>query len=582
MAVIQNQQPDLVNGQNPGQPLQTVGTATPSTQQGSTAAPASSSSPSPQGSGRFTNIQKYINANQGGGQKIANQIGNTLQNQFGQQTGQAQDYYTKLNQGIQQGNQVAQTGQGYTQQLKDIGNQINNATTAGYDQRGAQDQNLAGIQNFVNQPNFNQFQDIQAGRGINEGLLNLQQQKAAQAANTALQGTQQAQQALSSEGGRFGLLQKQFGGNSSPNYSQGQQRLDQILLGQGNGLNNLQAQTIAQNRTNQALAKETAGGATDVNRLANQEKGLISDINTQAGANNDAYTKMLNSYIDPLNQQRTADVNSLNTSIASYNKPYNPGDATTPQSGFNADQMARLGLSDQNQGVYNVFRGNQGVGGVQNVNDIATVGKQAESAQDVANQTDVDRYKALAKIIGNDYVPQISKASDIGASYTANDAAAGTGLKERLAAAQKQFDTNANLQGESRYGDYVSNANANDLIKQGRVPVTQMVNPTTGYTLRPEDRYANGATSVYWNTQDQVTKNLYNNLQNYLNQQNYGQTIGGKRQTLFDTENAANLAKQGITPKADATPITQYDPSLNNDISKNSASLAPGTVKKQV
>ena len=114
-----------------GAPLQTIGTA----------APVAGNAPRtpPQGSGRFTNLQKYLQANQKGGQQIAGQIGSNLDKQNTQQSEKAKNYYNQLGQTIDQSNQTAQAGQAYNKQLQGIGTQVGQNTIGAADSQGYKD-----------------------------------------------------------------------------------------------------------------------------------------------------------------------------------------------------------------------------------------------------------------------------------------------------------------------------------------------------------------------------------------------------------------------------------------------------------
>lgn len=570
-----NQQEQDDQQSNPTQ-LQTVGTAAPAAQATSSQGPMASSKP--QGSGRFTNIQKYLQANQSGGQNIANKIGQNISQDVTKQQDQAQKYNAQLGNSIANANQQAQLGQQYTQQLKGIGNDINAATTAGFDQRA--NQNIGSLDNFVNDPNFGQFQNIQSGRAIDENLLANQQQRTYQQAQAAAQAAQQAQGQLGNEGGRFELLRQAFGGAARPGYSQGQQRLDQVLLGQGGGLGQVQQQVGGLARDTQQFQKTAAEQANEVSRLAAQEQGLQSDINTQAGANEKSYIDMLNGFVDPLNQQRQKEFEGLGSSLNSYvptlnektgkleNKPYTPG--------LNADQMAKLGLTDNNTGVYNTFKDAAFTGAAGDTpeqkyanlaNVIANKGAQAQGFQDVANQTDVNRYSALAKILGKTD-PQLTQASQLGDAYTAKSDSEG-GLKGRLAAEQKRFDglDNFNWTTNVPGGSVTGAQSVADMIAQGHINPDSM-HDNYGYTIRPGQSYANGDAGFGNNMQKALYNKLPAALQKFMDAQNYSQTLGGKRETWLDTERLANQAKQGITPKMDATPITETDPSLKRNGTK--------------
>jgi hypothetical protein len=496
--------PDQIEAQKAqsAQPGQTIGTAAPSGQ-GPAGSPmakqqASNLATQQQGSGRFTNIQKYLQANQAGGKNIASQVGQNLNKDYGQQSEQAQKYYSQLGQNIAGAQQVAQQGAGYQQQLKDIGSQIGQAQQAGFDQRAAQAQTLGGIEQFVNQPDFQRFQDIQAGRGIDESLLSLQQQRAAQAANQTAQGTLEAQRALGSEGGRFNLLRKTLGVN--PGYTTGQQRLDQVLLGQGGGLGSVQAQTAQQAREAMQQAKLAGSKLSDVNRLRAQEQGLMGDINTQAGANEKAYMDMLTGFVDPLNAQRDQEFsgaeakfmalrNQLNSPVNEVNNLPTSGDTVasqkltptaaplTPEQQFSSEELARLGVTGPTR-AYNVFKGLEGF------QDVASKGASAMSAQDVADMQDVARYQALAKIMGKDPAQQqLTKASELGAAWSGKEGESGLGA--RLAQAQTDFTktaTDTKMRGMANWGTPQYWAEQDALRKQEALRQTQPTDSDQSFT----------------------------------------------------------------------------------------------------
>lgn len=571
-----NTQQNGSSGSPSGQPLQTVGTASPSGQPpaGSpTAAIQANNLAQRQGSGRFTNLSKYIQANQGAGARIAGQIGQNINQGLEKEQNKAQDYYSKLGQSVAQANQTTQQGQGFQQQLKDIGTQIGGAQTAGFEARPQQ--SLDQIQQFTQNPNFQQFQDIQAGRGINENLLNLQQQKALEQAGQTAGQAQQAKEQLGTEAGRFQLLQNQFGGANRPGYTVGQQRLDQALLG-GN-LGGVQSDVSGRLRAAQGLAKQAGAQGQEVNRLTQAEKDLMSGINTQAGSNEQSYLDLLKSYIPGVNEQRAAEVADLQAGISSFNNPYQNAGEGQRQTGFTTDQTSRLGLGGANTGVYNVFKGSQGVGGVNDINQIAQIGAEARNAQDIANQEDLNRYKALQSIIGKDAADRLTGGTNqigedvIGKSYAAKTGE--EGLKERLAAAQNQFEQTSKTPITYKYQPNEVSASIGtpeEMIARGRGAVGYKYDPK--YNPKNETVYLTPAQQASGNYGNQsYYQAIVDRFKNFINQQNYNQTLGGQRQTFLDAEAAAAQAKKGITPKIPGAPITGTDPALdylNNIVGK--------------
>lgn len=447
MATIYDPQDDKKTQEGTSQPLQTIGTASP---QPSSA--MASPEKRPQGSGRFTNLQKYLTANEGAGQRIAGRVGQQVQGDIQQKQQQAQDYYSKLGQSVSQAQQTAQTGAGYAQQLKNIGQSIQGAQyqapTEGQIQQGPlrQEQGLDAITAFTSDPNqFKQFQDIQSGRAINEDLLRLQQQKAMRGAGEFAGQVQGAQEALGSEQGRFDLLRQTFGGAARPGYTTGQQRLDQLFLTRG-GLGDIRRDVNEQARIAQQLGKDVSQSAQNVANITAQEQGLLGDIRSQAEANEQAYLDMLSSYIDPTNIGREQEWESLQTAVSAYKPSDVPQTAGEPvNTGFTADQMAALGV-DATQGVYNVFDN------IVDASDIAARGRAATGYQDIASQADVDRYSALSQILGMTPEEQrLTQASDLGAAFTAKEGV--EGLASRLEAADKAFREQAAKDLVNRYSD---------------------------------------------------------------------------------------------------------------------------------
>lgn len=581
--------------------LQTIGTAAPS-------APATTSQaapkPQPQGSGRFTNIQKYLGANKAGGQQVANKIGSGIQSGLSKEQEATKKYNEQLGKSVSDAKGVAQQGAGFQKDLGQIGRDIGNAgiSQSGYDKwrqgrsyqmdavspeeqarrrkidyelyqqdalKNRGNQNIASVDAFTQSPDFNNFQNIQAGRGIDENLLANQQQRLAGQANNAANMASTAQQQLGNEGGRFELLRKTFGGAARPGYGQGQQRLDQMLLGQGGGLGKVQSDVAGQSRDLQAQAKDANSQKNEVGRLAQQEKDLMSGINTQTGANEQSYLDMLNSYVDPLNQQRSTEVQNVGKALGSYNKPYDP---TNP--GLNADQMSKFGLTDNNQGVYNVFKGQpyaDPTGAtdeekrINAVNYAGRVGRKVNTDGtgylDVANDADVNRYSALTKMLGqNAMTPRLTEASKLESAFGAKTD--GTdGLKEQLASAQKAYDATA-ADTKFSVGTTMSNnghklsASANDLLNKGRDSLSFNSGIGRAPTLTQNINAWVPKSQDEINYKNSIIKNdaprLLKKYQEFLDQQNYNRTLGGRRETFLDSENPNKLSN---------VPITGYDPS---------------------
>jgi hypothetical protein len=415
-----------------------------------------------QGSGRFTNIQSYLNANKGAGQQLSQGISNQVQKKIEPIKTQANDYNAQVRQGIQGAQNTLNQGQQQLGQLKQIGTNIQGNSGS---QFYGQDKDL-GINQFTQSPDYSQYQKIQAGQGVNEDVLNMQQQAFQNQSNKYNQLAQDQANQVASEGGRFGLLKQSFGGNVNPKYSSGQQRLDQVFLarqGLGDLRNNLQ-KNITSAKGLQAQTQETGQG---VRSAQEGEKSLINNINTQAGANEADYLKMLESYIPEVNKQRDQQYNDLASRYAGMaaktnqagglldkqvvDKQGNPilqkasPASNQPNQRLTADDLKLLGMTKNSQ-IFDVFNKTK-------LEQVADKGRQAAGYQDVANQQNVDTYKQLANIAKLDPGNiKLQQAGNLGAVVSAKQGAAN--LQNRLNEAANTFYNNTAANDTLKSKDY--------------------------------------------------------------------------------------------------------------------------------
>ena len=208
--------PNNPNNQAPGQPNPIGMGQTP---------PANPANPAqPKGSGRFTNLQKYVTANQGAGQQIGQRIGSQVTNQSNQvREGIAQAKTGFQSQVDKDQERIGQAGSLVTQAVTDP-----NAIAA-------------------DQAKLSQFQQVRDAQTANINQLTLEQQQ-----NQANQANQMAQN-TNTEQGRFQLLKGAF---ANPRYTTGLGRLDQLFLQSSPALGNLQQQSKA---VTQGLGGEIQG-----------------------------------------------------------------------------------------------------------------------------------------------------------------------------------------------------------------------------------------------------------------------------------------------------------------------------------
>jgi len=367
MAVIAN---NNQKGQNALNPLQTIGTAAPAGQgQQAPNTPAQNNqapaAQQQQGSGRFTNLQKYLQANQAGGQRIASNI---------------QDKFNKDAQGVQQG--IAGAGT----QLQNKVNPLNTQLVQGQQQlrQGFQDPNAV----LADQQKLQDFRNLQQGYGQN--ITNVQNTEAMrqQQLGQQLQQLQGTANLAGSEQGRFQLLRDKLGG---ANYSQGAQRLDQVLLqSQPNVSSNLQAGLQGVTKEGQqnlsAVEQERIRQINSLKGLSNQRKDEWENL-LSTGISGDEIDQDINSrgladiYVN--SQQRLADAQTDMSQLPELRK-------RLAENKLNSRDVERLGLQAGTQ-LYDVDP-NQFMSQTDYVPDITNT----------ANVDEVKRYNALRKLADQD------------------------------------------------------------------------------------------------------------------------------------------------------------------------------------
>lgn len=344
--------------------LQTIGTATPQ-------APATSSAPQArpqQGSGRFTNIQKYVQANSGAGQRIAGNI----QNQFDKNA-------QGVSQGIQQAQQqLEQKVNPLQQQLGEQGSQQLRA--------GFVDPNAV----LQDQAKLGDFRNLQQGMGTNianvQGTEQLrQQQLQAQAAGLA-----QTADLAGSEQGRFQLLRSALGSPGNA-YSQGSQRLDQVLLqSQPNVSRNLQAGlrgTVNQQRTGlSTLEQDRQNKINALRDLSGQRKSEWQNLlegGTSQGLESDIKQRGLGDIKTSAEQALESAKYDVNANLPALRQ-------RLAENKINASDAERLGLK-QGTNIYDV-----------DLSKYITQGSKDPNLTTAANADEVKRYNALRQLAGQD------------------------------------------------------------------------------------------------------------------------------------------------------------------------------------
>lgn len=350
--------------------------------QGGGAAPAPMQRATPSGT---PNIQSYMKANQGAGQQLAQGIGN----QFQKQTNQL-------------GQQVKQSGEQLKAQAnpleKNLGEQATNTIKTSF-------QNPQDI--LKQQDQLKQFQQLRdKGYQGDINALGQNAQQSQQQLQSQLGNIQQQAKGAGTESGRFQLLRNTFG---QPQYTQGQQKLDQLFLQAQPGANRDLQQNLS-NQTNQV--KQQLGGTSAeiqsrlnaLNGLSNQNAQQIQDTLATGNLNGQKLGTGFNDINENVkNEYQNALANSVSSNEAMKQ--------ALASNRYSPEQLNRMGLAagQQTWGV------DVGAAGQYSANPLEAA-EQGGYAK-TATPEEFARYNALAQLAGGSAPKNIfgsSQASDVG------------------------------------------------------------------------------------------------------------------------------------------------------------------------
>ncbi len=266
----------------------------------------SSGAPQKQGSGRFTNLQKYISANQGAGENIANRMSNVVENSYGDFSKDFQSKIGDINTGVQQGNQLFDTqGNQFKDTLSNLSNEL--GTFNSMVDRDRFNTASQGLIDF----NRNQgvdFNKLRTGAGFDEAALQGYATQASGLADQTIQNIQDQQRGIQTEAGRYNLLKQAR--PKLQDYTSGQGRLDQLFFqatpSAVNNLQNTYGQQIADARSKQA--NEIAQANASINSVLNRENQYKTDLQNIANQAQSTFYNKLNQQtnFDQVNDARTA------------------------------------------------------------------------------------------------------------------------------------------------------------------------------------------------------------------------------------------------------------------------------------
>jgi hypothetical protein len=245
------------------------------------------SAPAPKkaSSGQFTNLRNYIQANQGAGQKIGQQLTGGMEKNA-QQIGSAinqqkQQYQAQIGQQEAQRAQAGQQAQATLQQAQNLAD-----TT-----QQVKQEDIANFQQLAKGQKT--FQDVQ---DMNLTAQQVQQQELARKA-----------EALKSFEGRAGQLKESFG--KQRDYGTGKASLDNLLLQSGGNLNQVlnQAKQTSEGAAGQLKSTEQFG-REELARLIGENKQFAQGLQTQAETGQSGVISALDQRKIDLAAQRAAEL----------------------------------------------------------------------------------------------------------------------------------------------------------------------------------------------------------------------------------------------------------------------------------
>ncbi len=319
----------------------------------------------PKGSGRFTNIQKYISANQGASDRLAGGVNTKIQGQINPNLKKTEDNLSNIRQGIA-------SGRG----LLDQGNQFNEQVQkADFDAQGF----------ASNDDNVNQFNQFRTGQALDEGALRNQAQTSQQQALAAQQKTQQLGQQFGSEQGRQNLLKQTF--SPGRNYTTGQQRLDGLFLQQATPQMKSIEGSIRDAANKFGSFNTQLGTETDnVNSLAEQEALLSGNLTTGIKSRESDLMNSVMGKQQEINQARMAQQKDSRDQFGNLLSGKN----------INQDFANLVNLKEEDK-LYNVLKKNANIDDYLKFNDTLLTG-----ADQLANQQERAKYDAIARLAGID------------------------------------------------------------------------------------------------------------------------------------------------------------------------------------
>lgn len=475
------------------------------------------------GSPRFTNIQQFLGANVGAGQKLA---------------GKVLEQKSTLESGIKSGEEAAGNVK------RDVESQIGKIKTSG-EQAAEAIKGISGGQQYINENKpTEEFTNLYTGQA---GLPQYQQQATSALGQTqqAIQGLGQFGQKLGTEAGRNELLSGSVG--RAGKYGQGLSTLDQVLLQRG-GRNELESavgdirrQVPGQMQQYQQL----------VNTLTGADTGALSQLGKQASSTQDLLEGTLGgeqSAFEKAQQKEASTLSGQRSQQQELMKQFLSGGYT----GLNTEQQ---------QSIKDVLA-KQGLGAGQRLysdidpTEFFKYGQSQVGAQDVVNEQELARYRALSTLSGMS--PEALKYSSVGTFGGGQPINIDPRLAERISVGEQAYEKKLNesavknaydtllpntggfrsenpfTKSEYTYNDLSQVSNINAKEKQLIQKYKQQGNPYPEWQARRDMRpqYINAGLVIGGNTDltdrgIDALANQLGSLESMKQQQGYYNRLGG-------------------------------------------------------
>lgn len=425
--IDQNQDNNQQNEQQQAQPQTLAGSTQSSSPSPSSGRIANFSSGSqPQASGRFTNLQKYMDANKSATGNLGARANQTINKGFNQGQTELEKSNQQIAENYGKGRQTIDTqGSQYKNQLGQIGQNLGSFQS--FDNRGQFDQAGQQAQALAQDTNY---QNLSSGSAVDQNALTASQQAALGQAQGLLDTAKTNLGNIQTEQGRDILFSQVL--QPKQGYSTGQRSFDKLFLGGALGgiQQNLQGKQTLANE----LLKGTNLQGTNVNQLISDEAALLGDLSKQNLANQDLFNTKLNTQenIDYVNNLRNQRFQNVLSGLQAGNISKDVADQlglSNANTYINQNQPGQTGAQAQKNliGTYNLLKDPTAL------NKYIQQGANASSFQDIVGQQDFDTYKALQALSGRD-TGQLAGVSQLGSAVRGNDQ-----LAKDIATADKAF-----------------------------------------------------------------------------------------------------------------------------------------------